>query len=96
MRVKIKTTMLLAFASTLWVLGASNCIVSGDLARPATHSAVSSSSASAFDVRGGSSWGAVHVATPTDEFEARAWSQQDSAVPRTLNCLPPAMTIIFR
>ena len=96
MCVKIKTTMSLAFASTLWVSGASNCIVSGDLARPATHSVVSASSASAFDMRGGSSGSAVHVATPTDEFEARAWSQQDSAVPCTLNCLPPAMMIIIR
>ena len=92
----IKTITLSMLITPLIAVGAVNCIVSGDLERPATHSAVSSSSVSAFDVRGGSSGVAVHVVTPTDEFEARAWSRQDSVVPRTLNCLPPAMMIIFR
>ena len=92
----IKTVALSILIAPLIAVGAVNCIVSGDLERPATHSAVSPSSAASFDVRGGGSGSAVHVATPTDEFEARAWSRRDSAVPRTLNCLPPAMMIIFR
>ena len=97
MHVKIRTTMLLAFASTLGVLGASNCIVSGDLARPATHSADSSvSTAVALDVRGGSSCSIVNATSPQDGFEARAWSCGHSTDVHTFNCLPLAMIISFR
>ena len=93
---KIKTTTLLAFVSTLGVLGASNCIVSGDLTRPATHSADSSASpALALDVRGGSSCAIANVTTPQDGFEARAWSRQDAGIGK-FSCLPPAMMIILR
>ena len=94
---KIKATTMLAFAFTLGVLGASNCIVSGDLTRPATHSADSSASpAVALDVRGGSSCAIVNATSPQDGFEARAWSCGHSADVHTFNCLPLAMIISFR
>ena len=94
---KIKATTMLAFAFTLGVLGASNCIVSGDLTRPATHSADSSASpAVALDVRGGSSCAVANSTTAQDGFEARAWSCCHSTEVRTFNCLPPAMIISFR
>ena len=96
MHVKIKSTALLAFASTLGVLGASNCIVSGDLTRPATHSADSPAAPAAMlDVRGGSSCAIANAATPQDGFEARAWSRQDAGIGK-FSCLPPAMMIILR
>ena len=96
MHVKIKSTPLLAFASTLGVLGASNCIVSGDLTRLATHSADSSvAPAVTLDVRGGSSCAIANAATPQDGFEARAWSRQDAGLGK-FSCLPPAMMIILR
>ena len=93
----LKSVALSIAVSPLIAAGAVNCIVSGNLERPATHSADSSSaSVTAFEVRAGSSGSCANAATPSDGFEARAWSSQDTATPRPLNCLPPAMMIIFR
>ena len=93
----LKTSALSIAISPLIAAGAVNCIVSGSLERPATHSADSPApSVAAFELRAGSSGSCAIAATPSDGFEARAWSRQDSATPRPLNCLPPATMIIFR
>ena len=93
---ELKTLALSVLLVPLLAAGASNCIVSGSVDRAPTHRVeATGENAAAFDLRAGGSGACVHVATPTDEFEARAWSQQDADMSK-LNCLPLAMMIILR
>ena len=96
-KMELKTSALSILLVPLLAAGASNCIVSGSINRTPTHSAeATAENAAAYDLRAGGSGTCVHVATPTDEFEARAWSHGYSTEVGRFNCLPPSLIISFR
>ena len=94
---ELKTSALSVLLVPLLAAGASNCIVSGSINRTPTHSAeATAESVAMYDLRAGGSGTYVHVATPTDEFEARAWSHGYSTEVGRFNCLPPSLIISLR
>ena len=94
---ELKTSLLSVLLVPLLAAGASNCIVSGSIGRAPTHWAeAAAESVAMYDLRAGGSGTCVHVASPADEFEARAWSHGYSTEVGRFNCLQPALIISFR
>ena len=92
----VKTTLLSILLSPLVAAAASNCIVSGSIVRSPVHSVESPASpAVTLDIRGGSSGAMAHTTTPSDVFEARAWSRADSNA-SSLDCQPCGTLLLFR
>lgn len=92
----VKGALLSILLSPLVAVAASNCIVSGSIVRLPVHSVDSPSSpAVALDVRGGSSGARDLTTTPSDVFEARAWSHAGSNA-LALDCLPCGSVFLFR
>ena len=92
----VKVSLLSIFLSPLVAVAASTCIVSGSIVRSPVHSVDSPASpAVALDVRGGSSGAMARSTTPSDVFEARAWSRAGSNA-SVLDCLPCGTVLLFR